>query len=131
VVGHDELERGRAVGLDLGRGLPFSRSKSTSTSSIQCGRCQRSIACSRAALVVVATCHGKNATSAARVAHERRHDHGVDHLAVLADLALVKSKTVTARMLVPWWTSTGSKPRGSTRRAFSVGNSKKPLIASR
>ena len=46
---------------------PLSRLHSTFTSSIQCGRCQRSIACSRAAFVVVATCHGKNADLGRRV----------------------------------------------------------------
>ena len=43
------------------------RSNSIATSSIQCGRCQRSIACARAALVVVATCHGKKADFGSRV----------------------------------------------------------------
>ena len=41
----------------------------------------------------------------------------------------VKSNTVMAKMLVPWCSSTGSRCRGRMRRAFSVGNSKKPLIA--
>ena len=38
---------------------------------------------------------------------------------------------VRANTLVPWCTSTGSRWAGRMRRAFSVGNSKNPLIASR
>ena len=43
----------------------------------------------------------------------------------------LKSKAVRAKTLVPWCTSTGSRCAGRMRRAFSVGNSKNPLIASR
>ena len=111
---------------------PFSRFHSTFTSSIQCGRCQRSIACSRAAFVVVATCHGKNADLGSRVSRTSGGTITAYTTSPYSPTSLSsKSNTVTARMLVPWCTSTGSKPFGSTRRAFSVGNSKKPLIASR
>jgi hypothetical protein len=42
---------------------------------------------------------------------------------------LSKSNAVIASTLVPWCGSTGSRCDGRMRRAFSVGNSKKPLIA--
>ena len=43
----------------------------------------------------------------------------------------VKSKAVMEKMLVPWCSSAGSRCGGRMRRAFSVGNSKNPLMASR
>ena len=51
--------------------FPAARAKSTFTSSIQCGRCQRSIAWARASFVVVATCHGKKADFGRRPSRTR------------------------------------------------------------
>ena len=67
-----QLQRGRPPGLDLRGQLPVAADElAPSTSSIQCGRCQRSIAWSRAAFVVVATCYGKKADFGSRPSRTR------------------------------------------------------------
>ena len=82
---------------------PSSRTSSTAMSSGQCGRCQRSIACSRAAFVLVPRRNGKNAdfgkgapgcTSGGTITASTISWYAPTMLSV-------KSKAVIAKMLLP------------------------------